>query len=124
LFQFTIILRGITDIIVYYNFFRPHESLEGKTPAEFAKLIYPIKSWVDIGKVTSPQTKILVTPTTESVLAKIPPFVRPTTHRTYDFPKKLAQRRAHRKTVTSKGFRIVPQHQTKNGSGLTRRSDR
>jgi putative transposase len=113
----------VDGYLVYYNYFRPHESLEGKTPAEAAKLIYPIKSWVDIGKVTSPQTKVLVTPPTESVLAKMPPLIRPITHRTYDFPKKLAQRHEHKKTITSKGFRIVPQHRTKNG-GLTRRSDR
>lgn len=114
----------VDGYLVYYNFFRPHESLNGKTPAEEAKLTYPIKSWIDIGKVTSPQTKILVTPPTALVFAKDKPLIRPTTHRTYDLPKKLAQRHAHKKTITSKGFRIVPQHTARKGSGLTRRSDR
>jgi transposase-like protein len=32
---------------VHYNFFRVHESLHGKTPAEAAGIDYRIKSWVD-----------------------------------------------------------------------------
>jgi hypothetical protein len=77
------------------------------------------------GKSTKREpNQILVTPSTELVMAKLPPVVRPITHRTYDLPKKLAQRHAHKKTITSKGFRIAAQHRAKRGGGITRRSDR
>ena len=36
--------------LAYYNFFRPHESLGDKTPAEKAGLNVPIKNWLDVVK--------------------------------------------------------------------------
>ena len=92
----------VDGFLVYYNFFRPHESLEGKTPAEEAKLKYPIKSWVDIGKTTSPQTKVLATPAVEDVLSESPKLVRPVTHRYYNVEKKRRQRVVHRRLVGRK----------------------
>ena len=38
--------------LVYYNFFRPHESLGDKTPAEKAGLNVPLKNWLDIVKAS------------------------------------------------------------------------
>ncbi|MDD4859466.1 MAG: DDE-type integrase/transposase/recombinase [Dehalococcoidales bacterium] len=48
--------------LVYYNFFKPHEALNGKTPAEAAKVDYQIKNWKDlcqssITKRAEPETK-------------------------------------------------------------------
>ena len=34
--------------LAYYNYLKPHEALDGKTPAEKAKLKYPVKTWVDV----------------------------------------------------------------------------
>jgi len=34
--------------LVYYNFFRPHESLGDKTPAEKAGIKFPLKNWLDV----------------------------------------------------------------------------
>lgn len=34
--------------LIHYNFFRPHESLRGKTPAEVAKVAFPHKNWKDV----------------------------------------------------------------------------
>jgi transposase-like protein len=34
--------------LIYYNFFRPHEALDNKTPAQVAKADYPYKSWLDM----------------------------------------------------------------------------
>jgi transposase-like protein len=34
--------------LVHYNFFRPHESLKGRTPAEVAGVEAPFKSWADV----------------------------------------------------------------------------
>lgn len=33
---------------MHYNFFRPHESLKDKTPAEKAGLNFPYKDWEDV----------------------------------------------------------------------------
>ncbi|MBN1367287.1 MAG: IS1/IS6 family transposase [Dehalococcoidales bacterium] len=46
--------------LVYYNFFRPHMSLDGKRPAEKAGLNYDSKCWADIvGIEKQPIVKIL-----------------------------------------------------------------
>lgn len=34
--------------LIQYNFFRPHEFLKGKTPAEKAGIKFPFKSWLDV----------------------------------------------------------------------------
>jgi transposase-like protein len=54
----TKIMRGLTNketakLImdgwgIHYNFFRPHQGLKGRTPAEAAKADTPHKSWADI----------------------------------------------------------------------------
>jgi len=38
--------------LVYYNYFRPHESLGNKTPAEKAGLNIPLKDWLDVVKAS------------------------------------------------------------------------
>ncbi len=35
---------------IYYNHFRPHEALRGKTPAEAAKIERPFKNWEDVAR--------------------------------------------------------------------------
>lgn len=34
--------------LVHYNFFRPHEALKNKTPAEVAGIKFPFRNWKDI----------------------------------------------------------------------------
>ena len=41
---------------VHYNFFRPHESLEGETPANKAGIMIPLRSWLDVVKQTRVRT--------------------------------------------------------------------
>ncbi len=45
-----IILDGFT---VHYNFFRPHLSLNNKTPAEAGKILSPVKNWIDLVRKVS-----------------------------------------------------------------------
>jgi putative transposase len=41
----------ITDgWLIHYNFFRPHEALKDKTPAEKAGIKFPFRNWLDIVK--------------------------------------------------------------------------
>lgn len=34
--------------LMHYNFFRPHEALENKTPGQVAKADYPFKNWLEV----------------------------------------------------------------------------
>jgi len=36
--------------LVHYNFFRPHETLKGKTPAKKAGIKFPFRSWLEVVK--------------------------------------------------------------------------
>jgi transposase-like protein len=41
-------LAFLDGFIAYYNFIRPHEGLDEKTPAEAAGIDYPVKTWADV----------------------------------------------------------------------------
>jgi len=47
--------------LVHYNFFRPHESLKGMTPAQKAGIQFPFTDWLDVVRkdVTSEGTKVV-----------------------------------------------------------------
>jgi putative transposase len=40
-------LAIVDGFLVHYNFFRPHMSLYGRTPAEVARIDCPFKSWIE-----------------------------------------------------------------------------
>jgi putative transposase len=54
----TKVMRGLKDIktarlitegwLLHYNYLRPHEALNGKTPAEVAGIKFPYRNWQDI----------------------------------------------------------------------------
>ena len=65
----TKVMRAFRDIetlhqfmegyLVYYNFFKPNEALNGKTPAEAAKVDYQVKNWKDLSQLpVSKQTEV------------------------------------------------------------------
>ena len=41
--------------LVYYNYFKPNEAFNGKTPAEAAKVDYKIKNWKDLCQLPVPK---------------------------------------------------------------------
>ena len=57
----TKVMRAFKDIdtliqftdgfLVYYNYFKPHISLDGKTPAEVACIDYDVKNWADVSRI-------------------------------------------------------------------------
>jgi putative transposase len=68
--QRTKVMRGLKNFetaldftdgwLVHYNYLRPHESLQDKTPAEVAGIEYPYRNWVDIIRKHKPTSKILI----------------------------------------------------------------
>ena len=44
--------------LVFYNYFRPHEGLDGKTPAEAARVKLPFRNWLDVAKSEEPELEI------------------------------------------------------------------
>jgi len=74
-------IQFIEGFLIHYNYLRPHESLDGKTPAEVAKIDYSLKTWADITRNAEPQVKILVTPAVVELVDEREPLVRPIAHR-------------------------------------------
>jgi putative transposase len=68
--QRTKVMRGLKNFetaldfteayLAYYNFLRPHESLGGKTPAEFAGIKYTYRNWDDVIRNYKPKAKVLI----------------------------------------------------------------
>ena len=66
----TKVMRGLKNIesaidftdgwLVHYNYLRPHESLNDKTPAEVAGIAYPYQNWADIIRKHIPSEQILI----------------------------------------------------------------
>ncbi|MBI2979249.1 MAG: DDE-type integrase/transposase/recombinase, partial [Chloroflexi bacterium] len=64
-------LKQFTDgWLIYYNYFKPHESLEGKTPAEEANVEYDVKNWADLARVPVSKQSTS-TPLTKTPIAKV-----------------------------------------------------
>lgn len=113
----TKVMRGLKSIdtatqfidgyLAYYNYMRPHEALDGQTPAEIAGVKYKTKTWADVIRYAEPQVSVLVTPAKVDILDERQPTVRPIANRTYDFEKKHRQRVVHR-ALTRRRPRITP----------------
>lgn len=76
--------------LVYYNYFRPHESLEGKTPAEEAHLKYDVKNWADLARLPvskEAEIKSHKTPVIKTVKPKIDMSKAYNRHRTHYKPR-------------------------------------
>jgi transposase-like protein len=68
--QRTKVMRGLKNFesaidftdgwLVHYNYLRPHESLQDKTPAEVSGVEYPYQNWADIIRLHKPTTKIII----------------------------------------------------------------
>jgi len=46
--------------LVHYNYLRPHESLQDKTPAEVAGIDYPYQNWAEIIRKHKPSKPIII----------------------------------------------------------------
>ncbi|MFZ7134129.1 MAG: DDE-type integrase/transposase/recombinase [Eubacteriales bacterium] len=103
--------KFLDGFLAWYNYMRPHESLNGKTPAEQAKIQYDVKSWSDVVRTAKPHIQVLTTPAKVDILSERKPLVRPITHRHYDLDKKNKQRTALRirnTRISKRATRITP----------------
>ncbi len=62
--------------LVHYNYFRPHMSLDDKTPAQVAGINFPFRNWKDITEQPYEKTaRIKITPRPAlGILPKVPPI--------------------------------------------------
>ncbi len=60
--------------LLHYNFFRPHESLDGKTPAGVAGIQFPYHNWQDI--VNKPKATVRLTFTDSKLVLHHPSMPR------------------------------------------------
>lgn len=68
--QRTKVMRGLKNFesaldftegrLVHYNYLRPHESLQDKTPAQVSGIVYPYQNWADIIRKHQPSTKVII----------------------------------------------------------------
>jgi transposase-like protein len=68
--QRTKVMRGLKNFetaldfadgwLVHYNYLRPHESLQDKTPAQASGITYPYLNWADIIRKYVPVKKIII----------------------------------------------------------------
>lgn len=66
----TKIMRGLKNFetaldftegwLVHYNYLRPHESLQDRTPAQVAGVDYPYQNWADIIRKHKPSVKVVI----------------------------------------------------------------
>lgn len=85
--------RFLDGWAVYYNYMKPHESLDSKTPAEAAKCDYTFRDWADLIREVEPRVKVLVTPAKVEVLPDEPVVkYRPPTRRLRKKRSKKARR--------------------------------
>ncbi len=50
----------LDGFVLYYNYFRPHESLGERTPAEAAGVRLPYRSWFDVARSLQPEPELLL----------------------------------------------------------------
>jgi len=79
--------------LVYYNFFRPHEALQDRTPAEKAMLDFPLKNWLDVVKESKGAKPYTRQYTHERVLMGLPTA--------YNIKKSKKKRRIPPRQLTS-----------------------
>jgi transposase-like protein len=82
--------------LAYYNFLRPHESLENQTPASVAGIDYPVRTWEAVTLAAEPQVEVLTVPAKTIIVSEQVPIVRPILRRHYKADKGKKRLR-HRK---------------------------
>jgi putative transposase len=91
--------------VAFYNYFKPHQSLDGKTPAEEAKIDYSVKNWVDLARVpVSKETEV------HSHKTKLVTVVTEKTNMDKAFKRHRVNRVIRKPKVTDLGAGVVRSH--------------
>jgi putative transposase len=105
-------LQKFTDgWLVHYNYFRPHMSLDDKTPAEKAKIKFPFRNWKDVTEQPYQNTariKLVLPPKTVLPKMRVPRISQSMPRITPKMPKLTGR---------------VKQHYSRRGGGWTRRGN-
>jgi putative transposase len=115
--------------LIYYNYFKPHQSLNGKTPAEEAKINYSVKNWADLARVpVSKESEIQSHKTPNIKLPKIKLDLSNAFKRKRN-PQPRGDTHLHKgwqkeRSLNRNPLKWTIQHYSKRGGGLTRRRDR
>jgi len=48
--DFDTLIESAEGFLVFYNFFKPHETLGGRTPADAAQINYKARNWADVSR--------------------------------------------------------------------------
>jgi putative transposase len=147
------VIRGFRDIetliqynngfVTYYNYFKPHQSLDGKTPAEEANIKYNVHNWADLAKLPVTKEseiqnhkalkfetvveKVNLDNAFKRIRGKNPrglvhlTALERKTHRISQPVPRIIRRMPR---ITPKPVRLIAPHRAKQGGGITRRSDR
>jgi transposase-like protein len=97
-------MQFIDGFLVHYNYFRPHEALNGKTPAEVAGIDYDFKNWAEVIRQPVSKEDEILSHRTPPILPKLK-YHLPETHvgRPRKRPKRI-KRTLRRDTIqTSMG---------------------
>lgn len=116
----TKVMRGLKDIpsaieftdgfLVYYDYFRPHEALGGRTPADTADVSYQVRNWGDLSRLpVAKQTEIQAHLTPKGRIPK-PRIALPKPHMTASHRRTRAKR-----GVFYEGHGMVSSHPFKGG---------
>jgi putative transposase len=121
-------LQKFTDgWLVHYNYFRPHMSLNDKTPAQAAGINFPFRNWKDV--VEQPYEKTARIQIKEGkprklVLVKQPRVTRikPQIRHVQNLGMGIVRERGKQHISISPKW--IKPHKARRGNGITRRSDR
>ena len=113
----TKVMRGLKNIdtaieyingwLIFYNYFRPHESLEGKTPAEVAKIKFSFENWQDVINSLKPLKPKSINPeVTKTDKGSLASLFNPKPYRKRVKVKYQSKKRANKKP-NNMGIRMV-----------------
>ena len=64
--------RFLDGWMMYYDYMKPHEALDSRTPSEAAKCGSGFRDWIDITRMVKPEVRVLVTPAKTEVIPATP----------------------------------------------------
>ncbi|MFC2032315.1 transposase [Chloroflexota bacterium] len=64
--------RFLDGWMMYYDYMKPHEALDSRTPSEAAKCGSSFRDWIDVTRIVKPEVRVLVTTAKVEVIPEVP----------------------------------------------------